>query len=62
MKRAKAKSSGRHLRSDQKDRPGRTVSTGSRILAAIEEATEVLQTEGLESKQLTVRTYEATKE
>jgi DNA-binding transcriptional regulator YiaG len=32
-------------------------SAGSRILAAIEEATEVLRSEGLESKRLTVRTY-----
>ena len=30
---------------------------GQKILAAIEEATEILRSEGLESKQLTVRTY-----
>jgi hypothetical protein len=30
---------------------------GSRILAAIEEATELLRSEGLESKRLTVHTY-----
>ena len=32
-------------------------SAGSRILAAIEEATEILRSEGLESPPLTVRTY-----
>jgi putative transcriptional regulator len=30
---------------------------GSRILAAIEEATELLRSEGLESRRLTIRTY-----
>jgi putative transcriptional regulator len=32
-------------------------SAGSKILAAIEEATEVLRSEGLRSRRLTVRTY-----
>jgi putative transcriptional regulator len=32
-------------------------SAGAKILAAIEEATEILRSEGLKSKQLTVRTY-----
>jgi putative transcriptional regulator len=32
-------------------------SAGSRILAAIEEATELLRSEGLESQRLTVRIY-----
>ena len=32
-------------------------SAGARILAAIEEATELLRSEGLESERLTVRTY-----
>jgi DNA-binding transcriptional regulator YiaG len=32
-------------------------SAGTRIIAAIEEATEILRTEGLESKRLTIRTY-----
>ena len=32
-------------------------SAGSRIVAAIEEATDLLREEGLESKRLTVRTY-----
>ena len=33
------------------------LSAGTKILAAIEEATEILRAEGLESKQLTIRTY-----
>jgi putative transcriptional regulator len=33
------------------------LSAGAKILAAVEEATEILRSEGLESKQLTVRTY-----
>jgi putative transcriptional regulator len=33
-------------------------SAGTRILAAIEEATEILRAEGLESKRLTIRTYD----
>ena len=32
-------------------------SAGTRIIAAIEEATEILRTEGLESKRLTIRNY-----
>jgi putative transcriptional regulator len=32
-------------------------SAGAKILAAIEEATEILRAEGLESKRLTMRTY-----
>lgn len=39
----------------QKTRRG---SAGSRILAAIEEATEILRSEGLSSPHLTVRTYQ----
>jgi putative transcriptional regulator len=34
-------------------------SAGSKILAAIEEATEILRSEGLESPRLTIRTYKA---
>jgi putative transcriptional regulator len=60
MKTAKSRSSGRHVRSKQKAEPGQAVSAGSRILVAIEEATELLQSEGLESKRLTMRTYEST--
>ena len=33
------------------------LSAGARILEAIEEATEILRAEGLESKRLTMRTY-----
>src|ERR1700722_16379226 len=33
------------------------LSAGTKILAAIEEATEILRAEGLESKRLTMRTY-----
>jgi DNA-binding transcriptional regulator YiaG len=36
-----------------RDRPA----AGTRILAAIEEATDLLRSEGLESQRLTVRTY-----
>jgi putative transcriptional regulator len=36
---------------------GRETSAGARILAAIEEATDLLRNEGLGSKRLTVRTY-----
>jgi DNA-binding transcriptional regulator YiaG len=39
-------------------RPGG--SAGARIVAAIEEATEVLRREGLGSRRLTVRTYKVT--
>ncbi len=38
-------------------RGGARPSAGSRILAAIEESTELLRTEGLESRRLTIRTY-----
>ncbi len=37
--------------------PGKPPSSGSRILSAITEATEILRTEGLQGKRLTVRTY-----
>jgi putative transcriptional regulator len=43
-----------------KKRAGKTendVSAGAKILAAISEATEILRSEGLKSKRLTVRTY-----
>jgi DNA-binding transcriptional regulator YiaG len=33
------------------------LSPGAKILSAIEQATEILRTEGLESKRLAVRTY-----
>jgi len=34
------------------------LSAGTKIVAAIEEATEILRAEGLESEQLTIRTYQ----
>jgi putative transcriptional regulator len=37
--------------------PAKPPTNGSRILSAITEATEILRTEGLQSKRLTVRTY-----
>ena len=48
------------IRLDQEDvvrGKRREGSAGSKILAAIEEATEILRCEGLESPRLTVRTY-----
>jgi putative transcriptional regulator len=59
MKTPKSKSRNRQDRSKQHAAPGQGISPGSRILAAIEEATVLLQSEGLESKRLTMRTYEA---
>ncbi len=57
MKTSKPKSGSRH-------RPGKPLrgihkgtSAGSKILAAIEEATEIVRSDGLEGKRLTVRTY-----
>lgn len=47
--RLRARSVNRRTRNDP--------SAGTKILAAIEEATEVLRTEGLESKRLTIRNY-----
>ena len=38
-------------------RPRSRLSAGTKILAAIEEATEILRAEGLGSKRLTIRTY-----
>ena len=59
MKTSKAK---RGTRRDRKEvvrgtRREVKVSAGSKVLAAIEEATEILRSEGLESPRLTVRTY-----
>jgi putative transcriptional regulator len=57
MKTLNAKSAPRRPRAKTvRSSRGRT-SAGSRILAAIEEATELLQSEGRESPRLTVRTY-----
>jgi hypothetical protein len=62
MKTPKSRSGGRHARSKQKAESGRTATAGPRILAAIDEATELLHSEGLESKRLRMQTYEAEKE
>jgi DNA-binding transcriptional regulator YiaG len=57
MKTSKAKATVRH-RTAQTRRGARSGSSaGSKIVAAIEEATEVLRSEGLSSPRLTVRTY-----
>src|SRR6476646_9804744 len=58
MKTSKSKPKSRQDRAKRHSAIGQRVSPGSRIVAAIEEATELLQSEGLESKQLTMRTYE----
>jgi putative transcriptional regulator len=59
MKSSKAKAATRHrtTQTRRSDRPDS--SAGSKILAAIEEATEVLRSEGLSSRRVTVRTYTA---
>src|SRR3954454_7085234 len=57
MKTSKAKTEARHRRGKALRRAPHGGPAGSKILAAIEEATEILRSEGLESKRLTVRTY-----
>jgi putative transcriptional regulator len=57
MRNAKTKPTVRHDRSDEPRATRHKGSAGSKILAAIEEATEILQSEGLKSRRLTVRTY-----
>ena len=57
MKSTHAKPQTRPRRTKAVGRAQNGSSAGSKILAAIEEATEILKSEGLESKQLTVRTY-----
>src|SRR5436190_5996654 len=57
MKPSKAKSVARRPRDKTVAGAEHGVSAGSRILAAVEQATELLRSEGLESKRLTVRTY-----
>lgn len=56
MKTSKMKSK---ARKESGSAAGRRGSAGSRILAAINEATEILGSEGLDSGRLTVRTYKA---
>ena len=57
MKRAKGKAKPRPGESHISGRSRNGISAGTKILAAIEEATEILRAEGLESNQLTIRTY-----
>jgi putative transcriptional regulator len=57
MKTSKTKSGTRIDREEVARGKRRAGSAGSKILTAIEEATEILRTEGLESPRLTVRTY-----
>jgi putative transcriptional regulator len=57
MKTSKAKSGARRRPEKAVEGDHHGVSAGSKILAAIEEATELLRSEGLESKRLTLRTY-----
>jgi len=56
MKTSKVKSDARHRQQRKIGGADRGISAGSKILAAIEEATELLRSEGLESKRLTIRT------
>jgi putative transcriptional regulator len=57
MRNSKTKPSIRHHRTDEATVTRHKGAAGSKILAAIEEATEILRSEGLESRRLTVRTY-----
>ncbi len=59
MKTSKAKTGGGHRREKTLTGTHEGGRAGSKILAAIEEATEILRSEGLESRRLTVRTYKA---
>ena len=58
MKNSKTRSGAHQCRGEALETTGDGLSAGSRILAAIEEATELLRLEGLESRRLTVRTYQ----
>jgi putative transcriptional regulator len=57
MKSSKLRPGARRRRDEALEITDDGISAGSRILAAIEEATELLQSEGLESRRLTVRTH-----
>jgi putative transcriptional regulator len=57
MTTSKAKSRARERRQDSDSGADRTISAGAKILGAIQEATELLRSEGLSSKRLTVRAY-----
>ncbi len=58
MKGSKAKTETRPGRRGVVGRSRNGLSAGARIVAAIDEATEILRAEGFRSKRLTVRTYE----
>ena len=57
MKNGEAGTRRRPGRSKLAVRPRNRLSARTKIVAAIEEATEVLRTEGLQSKRLTIRTF-----
>jgi putative transcriptional regulator len=57
MKTSKAKTGARQRRGKSIESVPQGGSAGSEILAAIEEATEILRSEGLRSKRVTVREY-----
>jgi putative transcriptional regulator len=57
MKSTNAKPETHPRRTKAVERVQNGLSAGAKILAAIDEATEILRSEGIESKQLTVRTY-----
>ena len=57
MKTSSSKHGARDRRAKAAGKAQDTPSAGSKILAAIEEATELLRSEGLGSQRLTVRTY-----
>jgi putative transcriptional regulator len=59
MRTSKGEHDARRGRDTAEHAARRSGSAGSKILAAIEEATEILRSEGLESQRLTVRTYKA---
>ncbi len=58
MKSSRGKSDPRAGESTVSKRSRHGISPGRKILGAIEEATEILRAEGLESNKLTIRTYE----
>jgi putative transcriptional regulator len=57
MRSAKGKTETRSGRSEVVGPSRSRLSAGAKILASIREATEILRAEGLESKRLTIRTY-----
>ncbi|MGO9914599.1 MAG: helix-turn-helix domain-containing protein [Isosphaeraceae bacterium] len=57
MKGSKAKAGMRLGRKEVVGRSRNGLSAGTKIVAAIEDATKILRTEGLQSKRLTIRTY-----